>query len=291
MPEIVTQCPLCASDSSLPFDRRESHGRLVENRICRNCGLVFQSPRMTADEAAAFYAREYRLLQEGSAAPTPRNTRVQEMRAESLLDFVRQEIPHISRHLDIGCSMGILLRRFQNAYDSQAVGIEPGEMHRRQAQQAGLTVYAGLEDLERAGESPFDLITMSHVLEHLPAPVEYLTHLRESLLAPNGWLLVEVPNLYAHDSFEVAHLFAFSSHTLGEVLCRSGFEIVKFEQHGRPNSALLPLYLTVLCCPSAHPATSPVHPERGVRGKRRWGMLRRWILAHLFPRRAWKEIR
>jgi SAM-dependent methyltransferase len=287
MPETVTQCPLCASGLSLPFDRREFHGRLVENRICRDCGLVFQSPRMTEAESAAFYADEYRLFQEGCVDPTTRNINIQERRAGALHDFARATIPSITRHLDIGCSLGILLQHFQTEYQNQAVGVEPGEAHRIHARKEGLTIYATLDDLEIAEEAPFDLISMSHVLEHLPDPVATLTHLRESILAPDGWLLLEVPNLYSHDSFEVAHLLAFSPHTLREVLRRSGFTIIKFEKHGRPNSQLLPLYLTVLCRPVSQPDLSPVRLERGVTLKRCIGMFRRRILARLFPQRAW----
>jgi SAM-dependent methyltransferase len=288
MPEDIRICILCGSDRSAPFDRRSFRGRDVTNCICRNCGLVYQSPRMTEAEAAAFYAGEYRLFQEGSAAPTARNVAVQEARAKSLVDFSRPAIPAVSRHLDIGCSLGILLERFRQVYHGQAVGVEPGDAHRAQAAANGLTVYASLEELEQAGEAHFDFVSMSHVLEHLPDPVGYLIHLRESLLAPDGWLLLEVPNLYAHDSFEVAHLFAFSTHTLQEVLRRSGFTIIKFEKHGRPNSQLLPLYLTALCCPMSQPYLSPVRPETGVTLKRWAGMLWRNILARLFPKSTWR---
>jgi 2-polyprenyl-3-methyl-5-hydroxy-6-metoxy-1,4-benzoquinol methylase len=242
---------------------------------------------MTEAEAAAFYANEYRLLQEGSIDPTSCNVSIQNARAGSLCDFVQPALATVSRHLDIGCSMGILLLHLQGAYHNQAVGVEPGEAHRIHARKEGLTVYATFEDLEKAGEARFDLVSMSHVLEHLPDPVSYLTHLRECVLTPAGWLLLEVPNLYAHDSFEVAHLVAFSPHTLREVLHKSSFDIVKFEKHGRPNSALLPLFLTVLCRPAQQPGTRPVRPERWVVLKRRTGMFRRHILGRLFPQRAW----
>jgi len=288
MPEDVTTCALCGSTRSAPFDRRAFRGRPVTNRICLNCGLVYQSPRMTASEADAFYAEEYRLLQEGSAGPTARNVTVQKARAESLAEFVQPLLPSVSRHLDIGCSLGILLRHFREKYQGQAVGVEPGEAHRIQAQKEGLNVYASLEELEKACEERFDLVSMSHVLEHLPDPVGYLAHLRTAILSPDGRLLLEVPNLYAHDSFEVAHLFAFSPHTLTETLRRSGFEVVKFEQHGRPNSALFPLYLTILCRPAAQPDLAPVRPERGVARKRRIGMLWRRVLSRLFPHRVWQ---
>jgi len=287
MPESVMQCPLCGSGSSRPFDRREFHGHLVENRICWRCGLVYQSPRMTEIEAAAFYAEEYRLLQEGSSDPTSRNMAAQDKRAGSLLEFTQPVIPAVSRHLDIGCSMGILLQHFREKYHNQVAGVEPGEAHRLRARGNGITVYASLEELKKAGEMRFDLVSMSHVLEHLADPVGYLIHLRQSLLAADGWLLLEVPNLYAHDSFEVAHLVAFSRHTLEETIRRSGFGIAKFEKHGRPNSELFPLFLTALCRPVAQPDLSPVRPEHGVAFKRRIGMLRRWLLERALPGRAW----
>jgi 2-polyprenyl-3-methyl-5-hydroxy-6-metoxy-1,4-benzoquinol methylase len=287
MPEDVRTCTLCGSNRSALFDHHSFRGRKVTNRICLNCGLVYQSPRMTESEAAAFYADEYRLLQEGSTDPTTRNISIQNARAALLYDFIQPVLTTVSRHLDIGSSMGILLQHIRGDYHNQTVGVEPGEAHRMHARKEGLTVYATLEDLEKTGEARFDLVSMSHVLEHLPDPVGYLTHLRECVLTPAGWLLLEVPNLYAHDSFEVAHLYAFSPHTLQEVLHKSGFDILKFEKRGRPNSALLPLFLTVLCRPAQQPGTRPIRPERGVALKRRMGMFRRRILTRLFPQRAW----
>ncbi len=289
MREVVKSCSLCGSSHSTLFDQRSFRGRVVTNRICLHCGLVYQSPRMTEVESTAFYASEYRQFQEGANDQTARNISIQNARAVSLKEFVQPVLPNISRHLDIGCSLGILLQNFQGAYHDQGVGVEPGEEHRMHARKDGLNVYSSLEEMEKAGEAPFDLISMSHVLEHLPDPVGYLTHLREDILVPEGWLLLEVPNLYAHDSFEVAHLYAFSTHTLLEVLRKSGFEVVEFEKHGRPNSALLPLFLTVLCRPVRQPDSSPIRPEHGVALKRRTGMLRRRILAGLFPQGAWLE--
>jgi len=288
MSEIVKNCPLCGGETSRHFDRREFRGQVVVNCICQDCGLVFQSPRMTEAESVAFYAEEYRLLNEGSVDPTTRNIAAQKARAESLLAFTVPFVEKVSRHLDVGCSMGILLQRFAEQFHCQPVGIEPGEAHRTRACKAGLAVHASLEDLEKAGAGRFDLISMSHVLEHLPDPVGYLVHLREALLGPKGWLLLEVPNLYAHDSFEVAHLVSYSAHTLLQTLKKAGFEIVKIERHGRPRSALLPLYITLL----ARPKTTSSQPldiqaEQQVPLKRQVGMLRRRILEKLMPKRAW----
>jgi 2-polyprenyl-3-methyl-5-hydroxy-6-metoxy-1,4-benzoquinol methylase len=107
-------------------------------------------------------------------------------RARSLLVFCRPVIPALSRHLDIGCSMGNLLEKFQESYHNKAVGVEPGEAHRTRAKEAGLTVYASLEELQQVGEAQFDLVSLAHVVEHLPDPAGYLTYGRIYIDA--GWL-------------------------------------------------------------------------------------------------------
>jgi hypothetical protein len=179
----------------------------------------------------------------------------------------------------------MLLEQFQSVYGCQPTGIEPGSDYRSYAQGLGLTIYPTLDALRATRPAQFDLISMAHVLEHLPNPVEYLVDLRQELLAPHGRLLVEVPNLYAHDSFEVAHLVAFSRLTLTQVLKKAGYEIIAYLEHGRPRSRIIPLYISLL----AQPTTASYHlvPERGVRQKRRWGLFHRRLVSRLLPRLAW----
>jgi 2-polyprenyl-3-methyl-5-hydroxy-6-metoxy-1,4-benzoquinol methylase len=288
---IVQFCPLCGSDQSNLFDRRDFRSQQVYNRICSSCGLVYQSPRMSESELEKFYEHEYRQLYQGNEGPNPKDLAVQQSRADSLLGFTRGKLTHCSRHLDNGCSAGLLLQRFQEAYKCQSIGTEPGSAYRSYAQEHGLRVYASIDELAPKGEPQFDLISMAHVLEHIGDPVTYLISLRESLLDTDGHLLVEVPNLYAHDSFEVAHLISFSAHTLSQTLQKAGFEIIALEQHGRPRSEILPLYLTALARASTKPGTFNLQQERGVRRKRLMGMLRSQLLTRLAPRRAWLPIK
>lgn len=287
MTEVVQHCPLCGGAEHALFDQREFKGAVVSNRICRHCGLVFQSPRMTEAELADFYRAQYRNLYQGQTEPSSQDLAVQRGRAESLTGFAQTHLATVDRHLDIGCSAGLLLRRFQEIFASHPVGVEPAQAHRRYARAQGLTVYADLKELQAHNDSPFDLISMAHVLEHLPQPVSYLQDLRRNLLTPQGALLIEVPNLYAHDSFEVAHLTALSPHTLRQVLAQAGFETIALHKHGAPRSDLIPLYLTVLARPRKAQGHLSVRPERWVPSKRRLGMFWRRVLARLAPRRAW----
>lgn len=286
MPEIVNHCPLCSSDSKISFDRRDFRGYTVYNVICKRCGLVYQASRMSVAESQSFYEAEYRRLYQGQEGPSTKDLAVQAKRAQVTLEFTRPYISACARILDIGCSSGILLRQFRDHFQSQVTGIEPGTSYRRYAHSLGLEVFSSLEEVEQQGLSPFNLVSMMHVLEHLPEPVQYLQNLRLKHLTPHGWLLLEVPNLYAHDCFEVAHLVSFSPHTLTQVVEKAGYRVVRQKTHGEPRSKLIPLYLTLLAQPDSTTHFS-LRPDHLVRARRTAGFLYRRIVTRLFPRQAW----
>lgn len=286
MPEIVNSCPLCTSDTSAVFDQRRFRGQPVTNMICNHCGLVYQTPRLTPAESLAFYEAEYRLLYQGQEGPNPKDLAVQAARAKITLDFIGRHIKSCTRVLDIGCSTGILLAKLKEHYQAQSIGIEPGNTYRLYAQSSGLEVYPSLEEIQNTGVPRFDLISMMHVLEHLPNPKEYLKELREKELTENGWLLLEVPNLYAHDCFEVAHLISFSPHTLLQVVQQAGYRVIQLRAHGLPRSRLIPLYLSLLAQPDDRAAVN-IKPDHLVRIQRQAGMLYRRAVTRLFPGQAW----
>jgi len=287
MPEEIRLCPLCGHDRSTLFDRRIHFGRLVTNRLCARCRLVFETPRMTADEARAHYAAEYRKTIQGSEGPIAKDLDFQARRARLLVGFLKGKAEGSATHLDIGCSAGILLQHVREAFGTQATGVEPGDAYRRYAEEQGLEVRASLDEVE-AGGRRFDLVSMIHVLEHLPDPVGYLAGLRERVLAPEGRLLVEVPNVYIHLSFEYEHLYSFSRRTLTETLRKAGFRVEAVRIQGRPISQTFPFYITVLARPVRETGRPfRVRPERNAGRKRRLGSVLQLICTEKLPRRWW----
>jgi 2-polyprenyl-3-methyl-5-hydroxy-6-metoxy-1,4-benzoquinol methylase len=226
MPENVQACPLCGGRKFARFDRRTFRGYDVVNQICESCGLILQSPRMTDSELDAFYSGQYRTIYQGQEEPGAKDLAVQRMRAAWLAEFIDRYSSGPSRYLDIGSSSGVLLETFQRTFDCPVVGVEPGDAYRHYAEQRGLNIFKSLQDMDQAGERRFDLISLIHVLEHIQDPVQYLIELKRDYLTADGELLIEVPNLYVHDSFEIAHLYSFSRHTLREVITKAGFEII-----------------------------------------------------------------
>lgn len=281
-------CPLCRNEQSEPFDTLQVEARAIEYRLCSRCGMVFQGEDWKKDELADFYARDYRKLVEGEDQVSEKNRAIEETRARLLVNWLKARgVQSVKRHMDIGASTGALIHRTKRVFGAEVQGVELSNSHRAFAEARGLPMLPSLEALEARGGDRFDLISLIHVLEHLPEPAQTLAHLRERWLAPDGAFLLEVPNLYVHNSYEIAHLHAFSRHTLLETLRLAGYRADAIHVHGQPRSKVLGLYITVLARPVTAPAGQTVQPESQVRLKRRLGMAKRRLLERLLPGQAW----
>lgn len=283
----MSECPLCKSQTNRPFARLESFGYPLSYLQCKNCGFVFQDPDSTQAFDPSFYTETYRKIYQASAEPTAKDLRQQELRAADKLAFLKAEGLNPSRILDIGASSGLLLATLRDGLNAQVLGVEPGDAYRAAAAERGIEMKASVEDLLASRPERFDLVTLMHVLEHLPQPRASLAQILDELLNPQGYILVEVPNFYAHDSYELAHLACYTPSHLRQMLEQAGFEVLEERQHGWPRSKTLPLYLEVLARPASARQKEPVRAEQAVALKRRLGLLRRKIMQRILPRKTW----
>lgn len=282
----VSNCLLCGSSGSKIFDEREMHGYQVVNHICTDCGFIYMSPRMSEVELDSFYKEHYRTLYQGQEDPTTANLKTQTLRAEDMQLFTQRNIGETKRFLDVGASAGLLMEAFQRSDGSEVVGVEPGDSYRKFAQDKSLKLYTSLADMQKAGEEKFDVVSMSHVLEHISNPKEYLMSLRE-LLNENGHLLLQVPNVSWHDSFEVAHLSSFSPHTLRETVQSVGYCQVSIKSHGYPISKLFPIYTTILARKIELDNDYKVNADSLVKIKRKSAEFLKKVFGKLLPKLAW----
>jgi len=283
------KCLLCNSEENEIFASEESFGFPLTYYQCENCGLVFQSIEESSAAAPGFYEETYRKIYQSSEEPTAKDIWVQEYRAEHLVRLVGAKgVGAPERVLDIGASTGILLEAFERTYNSVVTGVEPGEAYRAFAEEKGIKMFDSLEALIASRPEKFDLVSMVHVLEHLADPVGTLQKIRRELLSENGVLLLEVPNFYVHDSYELAHLACYTPHTLAETVKKAGYGLVSLHGHGIPRSILLNLYLTLLAKPLSKDADiQPVRPDRFVQIRRQVSFIYRRVVQKLFPRKAW----
>jgi 2-polyprenyl-3-methyl-5-hydroxy-6-metoxy-1,4-benzoquinol methylase len=104
--------------------------------------------------------------------------------------------------LDIGCGTGEFLKLCQE-HNWQVAAVEPNKGARALAENK-LRIKIPT-DLAEIKERQFDIITLWHVLEHVPNLNEYILQL-EKLLKPNGRLIVAVPN---HESYDADYYQEF----------------------------------------------------------------------------------
>jgi SAM-dependent methyltransferase len=139
--------------------------------------------------------------------------------------------------LDFGCGTGQLLRYLQRMNYSQLYGVDILPAHINSLKSAGIKgkSISHFTELKDEDFQDFDLIVMSHVLEHFPKKdvVAVLKYIRENLLSSKGNLLIMVPNgqspngsYWAYEDF--THHTLFTAGSLIHVCKLAGFKTIHF---------------------------------------------------------------
>lgn len=134
--------------------------------------------------------------------------------------------------LDIGAGTGeFLLICKKNGW--QVTGIEPSDKAKAIAQKKGIHIETALGLLP---DHSFDVITMWHVLEHVPDLNHELDELKR-LLKPNGTIIIAVPNFNSLDAklyqeywaaYDVPiHLWHFSKTAIQKIFATKDMELKK----------------------------------------------------------------
>ena len=97
--------------------------------------------------------------------------------------------------LDVGAGTGDFLKICKNN-NWQINGIEPSDKARKFAKRKNINLKKDISEYEG---KQFDVITLWHVLEHIPNLIEY-THQLKKLLKPSGVLIIAVPNFKSYDA-------------------------------------------------------------------------------------------
>ncbi|HEY9169160.1 MAG TPA: class I SAM-dependent methyltransferase [Lutibacter sp.] len=140
--------------------------------------------------------------------------------------------------LDIGCGTGDFLLICKND-GWKITGVEPNAKAKITAEkklrnEEASEIYAEINQLKI--DSQFDVITLWHVLEHVPNLEIYILALKK-LLKPNGILIVAVPNFKSYDAnyykqfwaaFDVPrHLWHFSKKSIQLLFAKQEMKVVK----------------------------------------------------------------
>ncbi|MEW6467739.1 MAG: class I SAM-dependent methyltransferase [Bacteroidota bacterium] len=240
--ESLSHCPVCEHDKLSPFLSCIDHTvsretfQIVQ---CNGCGFRFTNPRPAPAELGRYYQSEEYISHSGSKKGLINKlyhyvrgyTLLKKLQLVSaLLSDKRQQNPAL---LDIGCGTGEFLGVCKKARWN-VLGIEPSPA----ARDFGTKTY-GIdvrpEDaLKTLLNESYDIITMWHVLEHVPDLNGRIEELKR-LIKPAGRIVIAVPNCSSADAktygafwaaYDVPrHLYHFTPGDIRRVFSRHSMHV------------------------------------------------------------------
>ena len=231
------QCPVCHSNNINHIITAEDY-LVTRERFqidnCQNCGLRFTNPRPDDDQLAGYYDSEEYISHSDEGLSLV--STLYKIARTFTLRRKRQLIERLSQNkhlLDIGCGTGHFLDYCQQ-HDWQISGVEPNELARKQAE--AKTNILIQDDISEITDTTFEVITLWHVLEHLPNLEQTMNQLK-SLLAPGGVLIIAVPNFEAYEAsvfneywaaYDVPrHLYHFNRNAVEHLANNHGLKIAR----------------------------------------------------------------
>ncbi|MBA3521883.1 MAG: class I SAM-dependent methyltransferase [Gemmatimonadales bacterium] len=247
----VTSCPLCGTDESQIVVESAAQMSATGNRFtfvrCRQCELIYLSPRVVESEIGRYYEAGY-LPHRGAAAwgkYAPLAAEGQRRTDRARVRWARRVSPlgSSSAVLDVGCGRPTFLAALGGT-GARAVGLDSSDAgwsdDRERWAAAGLELHQSRVS-EGLPAGPFDLITMWHSLEHDYQPLDTLRRLR-GVVREGGALLVEVPNYQSltrrlHGPqwagyHTPRHTAVYTPATLAALLKRAGWRVEVQHSYG-----------------------------------------------------------
>lgn len=236
----LSECPVCRENTKrrwLPD---------FEAVGCECCGLVYKNDLGTTEELYDYYRYEY--WNERTLDAERLHNRC--VRLCSVVVQFSDGKP-VQKHLDVGSSRGWLLDIINSIYDNEMYGVELCEYAREQCDD-DIVLYETIDKVPRYPK--FDLITMSHVLEHLPEPMPMLYSIW-GRLRHDGIFVCEVPNFPGEPTAlppteKSSHVLGFSQNSLRFCLEKAGFHVREIQTAlplDCPWGKRPPSYLTAIC--------------------------------------------
>lgn len=196
--------------------------------------LVFTYPQPNEEKLPSYYESEdYISHTDGNRSLFEKAYQfVKNIALKKKLTLINEFQPSKGVLLDIGTGTGDFLSQAkQNGW--QIIGVEPNEKARNIALSKNVPF---IEDTSQLEDNTIDVVTMWHVLEHVPDVNAQIKELKR-LLKPTGTIVVAVPNFNSYDAkhygefwaaYDVPrHLWHFSRLSIEKLFEREKLQLVE----------------------------------------------------------------
>ena len=187
---MTSYCPLCGEkDHTVVYKAlRQYAGAAIVK--CKHCSHVYTLLNHEPDHEKLYKEGVYKLVENRNSLFDRILTRECSRVLKKIQSFKRTK----GTLLDFGCGKG----KFGSIAKSKGWQVKCVETAIERAEYAkniyGLEVSTNFYSAGRIFENDFDVLTLFHVLEHLPDPKILLSELIKHNLAKDGLVVIEVPN-------------------------------------------------------------------------------------------------
>jgi 2-polyprenyl-3-methyl-5-hydroxy-6-metoxy-1,4-benzoquinol methylase len=225
---------LCGNEEFFLIADIERYGVLQRTVMCKSCGLIQGMPRMSQKACQWFYSSDfYRKLYDSNLMGFTEQAIIQYAKQDSAtrFNFVKSISGYdsIKSVLEIGCAGGWNLLPYHT--DGKTVmGFDLGPNFVSVGKKLGMDLRVGsIEQIPI--EAKFDLIVLSHVVEHLPNPPSVIQSLKKHL-SESGRMYIEVPNMdhFGMGQLQSAHLYYFTPRTLVAYMAQVGLVPIQIKE-------------------------------------------------------------
>ncbi|MEX2335736.1 MAG: class I SAM-dependent methyltransferase [Fulvivirga sp.] len=209
-------------------------GETFDLVYCQNHELLITSPTLEPKDLSRYYQSENYISHTDSKKGIFEKLyqAVKKFTVSRKVALIKKENKSEGKLLDIGAGTGGFLLSAKNN-NWKVYGVEPNDQARNLSSEKRVVLNKTLEEVS---ERDFDVITLWHVLEHLPN-LEDDINLIHSKLKKEGTLIIAVPNFKSYDAyyykkywaaFDVPrHLWHFSKSGIKSLFEEKGFTLKK----------------------------------------------------------------
>jgi SAM-dependent methyltransferase len=231
-------CPVCESASIKIIRNYRSNKPIfayLKLAQCNNCEMVFVTPMPTA-EILHEYNSSYFMTAHGGI---PQDVVSQSffsgiagLRMRHVENYLQKNRLKVEDILEIGPGTGIFAKKWISNYPANKYyAVETDTSCYPSLEQIGVNITKSSE-VKDLGKQ-FDLVIMSHVLEHVSNPTEFISE-STKLLKKDGTVFIEVPcNDWQHKSEDEPHLLFFHKKPMQQFMESMGFKNIQLSYHGQ----------------------------------------------------------
>jgi SAM-dependent methyltransferase len=265
--KLVRICPICNQSNGTILHTQ--HFSLPEKSLlpsvydvvsCNNCGFCFADTSAKQEDYDKYY-NEMSKYEDKETASGGGLDSIDKARLNTAAEKIAENYSDKNASiLDIGCANGGLLQCLNEKGYTNLTGIDITQICVENVKKLGYNAYfGGIFNLEELGNKKYDIVILSHVLEHVYDLQTTAENLKK-LLNPNGIIYIEVPDASRYPNyyvvpyyyFDCEHINHFDINSLKNLFEDSDFKCSSFDEREIKVSATTP-----------YPAVSVIFKKNG----------------------------